>query len=101
MARQSSAEKAEFWKMAIAEHAASGLSVRKFCRQQSLSEPSFYAWKRKLKQAVFDGQSSITFAPVRIASPDQPQHQNTPRQADVQIRLPSGVVVEIFAETSP
>jgi len=30
----------------------SGLSVRKFCKQEGLSEPSFYAWRRKLADGI-------------------------------------------------
>lgn len=32
----------------IEEHGTSGLSAREFCRRESISEPSFYSWRRKL-----------------------------------------------------
>jgi hypothetical protein len=95
MAKQSSAEKAEFWKLAIAEQGESGLSIKAFCRQQSLSEPSFHAWKRKLKKQSQSSQS-ISLAPVRVVS-DHDQSHAQACNPDVKIRLPSGIVVELFS----
>lgn len=40
--------KRERWRALIERQAESGFSVRAFCRQESLREPSFYAWRRKL-----------------------------------------------------
>jgi len=40
----------QFWQMAVEAWQASGLSVRHFCRQEGLSEPSFYSWRKRLKQ---------------------------------------------------
>jgi transposase-like protein len=45
-----SAEKVSFWRLAVAEFAASGMTVRAFCAREGLSEPSFYGWRRKLRQ---------------------------------------------------
>ena len=42
------AEREQFWRLAIEEHAQSGLSAREFCRRESISEPSFYSWRRRL-----------------------------------------------------
>jgi len=38
------------WRRWVAEHAASGLSVRNFCRQHALKEVAFYWWRRELKR---------------------------------------------------
>jgi len=38
----------QFWHMAIETWQTSGLSVRQFCRDEGLSEPQFYVWRRKL-----------------------------------------------------
>lgn len=43
-----SAEKEAFWRLVLEEHRASGQSVRAFCKQESLSEASFYAWRKEL-----------------------------------------------------
>jgi transposase len=37
----------------------SGLSVRAFCRRQRVSEPSFYCWRRTLRQrGLFEAESA-------------------------------------------
>ena len=41
-------EKEQFWRLVLEEHQKSGLSVREFCRVESISEPSFYSWRRTL-----------------------------------------------------
>lgn len=49
MARKISAEKELYWREILNQQAGSGLSIRKFCRKEAVSEPSFYAWRKKLK----------------------------------------------------
>jgi transposase-like protein len=43
-----SVEKEAFWRAKLDEQRQSGLNVRAFCRVRSISEPSFYAWRRAL-----------------------------------------------------
>lgn len=45
-----SSEKEAFWRLVLDEHQSSGLTVRAFCKQESLSEPSFYAWRKELRK---------------------------------------------------
>ena len=68
--------KEQHWRDLIACWQRSGLSVRAFCQRQRLAVPSFYAWRRTLRQR--DGQAqpasaSVTFVPVQIRhdSPDE------------------------------
>ena len=35
-------------RLVLDEYAASGLNIREFCKRESLSEPSFYGWRRKI-----------------------------------------------------
>jgi hypothetical protein len=49
--KQAEAERQQFWQMAIETYKASELSVRQFCRQEGLSEASFYYWQKKLAEA--------------------------------------------------
>ena len=44
------ATKEAFWRDAIRRQAASGLSVREFCRRHRLSEPSFYERRRTYRE---------------------------------------------------
>ena len=47
------------WRERIAEQERSGLSVRRFCKEQGLAEHSFYAWRKRLRK-----QGPIRFALV-------------------------------------
>jgi len=46
--RKNDTEQQQFWQMAIETWRSSGLSIRQFCKQEGLSEPSFYSWRKKL-----------------------------------------------------
>ena len=39
-----------FWRGVLQRQTESGLSVASFCRQETISAPSFYAWRRKLRE---------------------------------------------------
>ena len=47
--RFQSAEKDSYWRWHVDMQAAGGLSVRAYCGQHGLSEPTFYAWRRKIQ----------------------------------------------------
>ena len=44
------AERERFWRGVLARFAKSGRQVREFCRDNRLSEPSFYAWRRTIAE---------------------------------------------------
>jgi hypothetical protein len=69
--RQSSqAEQA--WRDRIAKWRASGQSVRVFCAEHQLSEPSFYSWRRILTRRDGDAIPSPADSPDRNAPADRP-----------------------------
>jgi hypothetical protein len=96
--------KERHWRRLVRQWGKSGLSVREFCDWQSLSEASFYAWRRKLAdrdaqarrvektppQATPVGQ----FLPVRVLADDPAGLGLAPV---VEVRLPSGVQLRIPA----
>ena len=41
--------KAEEWAERIAAQGRSGMSVKQFCKEQGLTECSFYAWRKRLR----------------------------------------------------
>lgn len=49
-----SVQKEAYWRELIGRQASSGLSVRRFCAGERISEASFYAWRRKV--ALRDGE---------------------------------------------
>ena len=42
--------KADEWAERIAAQRRGGMSVRQFCKEQGLSEHSFYAWRKRLQE---------------------------------------------------
>ena len=43
-------QRRELWRQSIVQQEKSGHSVRAFCREQGLSEPAFYAWRKRLRR---------------------------------------------------
>jgi|SRR5947209_16911015 len=82
------------WRDLIARWERSDLTVRDFCSDHRISEPSFYAWRREL--AARDREKGPptppvpTFVPVRVAPP-----------AVIEVVLPTGVVVRVPVGADP
>jgi len=51
--------KTDQWRERIGEQQRSGLSVRRFCKEQGLAEHCFYAWRKRLRE-----QGPVRFALV-------------------------------------
>jgi len=76
-----------WWREVIARHVASGLSVRAFCRQESLAESAFHSWRRTI--AARDGQLAPRRRPIparhgevavrdgQVAASMAPRHEPT------------------------
>jgi transposase len=43
--------KADEWAERIAAQQRSGISVKQFCKEQGVSEYSFYAWRKRLQES--------------------------------------------------
>jgi transposase len=59
VSEERAATKNEQWRERIAEQKRSGLSVKEFCKEQGLTECSFYAWRKRLR-----GEGPVRFALV-------------------------------------
>jgi hypothetical protein len=80
------------WRRLIQQWQDRGLAVADFCARHGLSQPTFYAWRRKLKQRP-DPQradSRPLFLPVRLA----PEHEPAPG-GPVEVVLPGGLAVRV------
>lgn len=75
---------AERWREIIWEQLGSGLSVVAFCRRARVPQSSFFAWRRKLRDAV-------TFAEVHVP----PEPACDPR--GIELHLPGGRCVVVRA----
>jgi len=114
------AGKERFWQNNIGQQRRSGLSIREFCRQHGLTEPSFYAWRGELnRRRTARAEKSRThaaksnrvnadgdrtrFASVRLV-PDNVAALNiaTALQfAAIELVLPNGVLVRMPANAEP
>jgi transposase-like protein len=74
-----SLEKEEFWRFVLTEHAQSGLSVVEFCRQEGVSQPSFYAWRKKILQRDNEPAEPNAMLPVKVLNASQ----SSPRQSSL------------------
>jgi hypothetical protein len=80
--------KAHEWAERIAAQQHSGISVKQFCKDQGLTEYSFYAWRKRL------GKKS----PVRFALVDRRgTNQEPPTEAALELILPTGERLRIGA----
>jgi hypothetical protein len=52
-----SGDRDRFWRAMLRKQRRSGLTVRAFCRQEQLSEPSYYAWRREIARRDLVSQS--------------------------------------------
>jgi transposase-like protein len=82
-----------YWRGVLERQAESGLSAAAFCRQESISAPSFYSWRRTLREREAEAASgslpereAANFVPVRIAAGSSSQ--------SVRILLPQGASIE-------
>jgi transposase-like protein len=78
-------ERQRYWQVVIAEQEASGKSIREFCRERSLTEHSFYWWRRYLRE-----EKPIAFALVETKAAATP--------AKFELALSSGEVLRIPAD---
>ena len=62
--------KAKYWSKLITEQEASGQKVLSFCRERGITEPSFYYWKKRLRQNGPVRFALLETTPAAIASPD-------------------------------
>jgi len=115
------------WRERISAWTASGLTARAFCGDHSLSEPSFYAWRRTLRErdgaaesgrgrkarskrssrrvstsVSADAARAPRFIPVTVVdSPPDPAPPAGPEQCSIEITHASGATVRINAAPDP
>ena len=51
-------ERRERWRSLIEEQRRSGQSILAFCREKGISQPSFYAWRKRFRERKHDDRRS-------------------------------------------
>jgi hypothetical protein len=73
--------KADEWAERIAAQGRSGMSVKQFCKEQGLTECSFYAWRKRLQES----------GPVRFALVERSaRRQERTAEAVLEVVLATG-----------
>jgi Transposase len=80
--------KADEWVERIAAQQRSGMSVKQFCKEQGLTEYSFYAWRKRLQES----------GPVRFALVERSvRRQERPAEPALELVLATGERLRIGA----
>ena len=80
-----------YWRAVLKRHAASGLSVRAFCRQERIRESAYYFWRRTIHERDEAGKSTSegpAFVPAVVSD-------RSDRDAAIAIELASGQVLRL------
>jgi hypothetical protein len=105
--RRRDSEKERAWRRRLRDWRRSGLSVREFCDWHSLSEPSFYSWRRELARRDRETMPRRARPANGVAGPTAEAPQFLPVQvvADaaldsaasrcLEVHLPTGVRLRI------
>jgi hypothetical protein len=85
------AAKEQSWRQLMQRWQRSGLSVRAFCQRQRLAVPSFYAWRRTLRQRdrLADQVPAVTFIPVQV------RHDDSAPRPPLEVLLANGRCLRI------
>ena len=97
--------KGEFWRLLVEEQRRCGVSIRAFCRQKAISEPSFYAWRKKLQkrgtERTADGGSNGRLIPVDVISPTCAAPSRDDGKTPLEICTPGGFTLRFGDATAP
>ena len=94
--------KERWWRDTLKRQAASGLSVRGFCRREKFAESAFYAWRRIVAEREAEARPTpevSAFVPMTVI-------EQASREASIEIelaggrrlRLPSSIAAARLAE---
>ena len=89
--KKADTDQQQFWQMAIETWQSSGLSIRQFCKQEGLSEPSFYSWRKRLSNPQKSGVSKGRPEPEQFIQVSMP----TAKPGALELVLASGHTLRI------
>jgi hypothetical protein len=116
-----SVEKEAYWRGQLERQLASGLSIRRWCRESGVSEPTFYVWRRELRKrdhergrternrheplsepAFAPGFVAVDVLAVDVLAPDVVTSDAvlSGREAKLEIDVAGGVVIRLREDAS-
>jgi hypothetical protein len=88
-----SGQKEAYWRGVLKAYRGSGLTVRAYCRKAKISEPSFFAWRKKIEQRDANRRSGPTLIPVEVVGPAQ--------AALLEVVTPNGFTLRVRPDIDP
>ena len=90
----------EQWQQIFEQHAASGMQIAAFCKQQKLNTSSFYAWRKRLTSHTLHAVITDALPPVEKTQDDwvnviQEQAMSS-QNWDIELTLPNGAVLRMM-----
>ena len=89
---QRRSSKEQFWRRMVRQWRSSGLSIRDFCDDQDISEPSFYAWRRIIAQR--DAEPAA-FVPVQVVEANRTEPSSQLAGSGLELLLGAGRVLRV------
>ncbi len=89
--QKTNSDQQQFWQMVLETFKTSNLSVRRFCKREGLSEPSFYSWRKKLSKdndSTNEKREIDSSSFIKVSIPDQ-------QSCNLEIVLTSGNILKI------
>lgn len=102
-----SADKEVFWRLLVEQQRRCGVSIRAFCEQNAISQPSFYAWRKKLRNrdAKKAGKSdrNLRLIPVDVVNPtvENAAPSRDQVKSPLEIFTPRGFALRFDRDTTP
>jgi hypothetical protein len=85
--------RSDYWRERIAAQERSGLTVERFCREQGLTEQSFYLWRKRLRE-----QQPLRFALVETGLGRQRLARESESESELELLLATGERLRIGAD---
>ena len=92
--------KERHWRQLLRQQKRSGQTIRDFCRQRQLSEPSFYAWRREIAKRDRERRPSSSSQPRPTRRLGRRQTGAEPTRRLANIATPRFVPVVLDAESA-
>lgn len=100
-----SSEKLQFWRHLLDQHGHSRMTVKNFCQQRGVSVPSFYAWRKKVRELdsssdEVDADQRHRLIPVSVV----PSHGSLLNGSDakpIEIITPGGFILRVEQTVEP
>ena len=83
-------QRVQLWAERIAECRSSGKSVRAWCRENEISEKTYYYWQRRLYQQMVSAAEGVDFAEI-------PREAQTSRSTGIAAKVClCGATIEVY-----